>query len=297
MFVGFSAPFCGQLNLNQQAALYHKTTVQITYFNSAASAGLATGGYVWWPLSHKFGRSSVIFWCLVGVLVAQIWAPLMTRPDQYAPELVSRYFAAFFGVSVSVLGPRYLVDMFFLHQRGRAFTVLHLALNFGASAGPTFSGFIAANQYWPVEYWWSVGLTAFTLIPVFLFLEDTTYDRSEGAVNRVKPASFLRDRFETFFPGHKVVPHKSWRETVRLDLLFFSPLNFGSANFFSRPPGRRLLPALQVLHRAGPAHHCRLRHHQLWFLRGAQRLDAGLAAAAQEGRRHLRLHHYRERRL
>jgi hypothetical protein len=34
MFVGFSAPFCGQLNLNQQAALYHKTVVQITYFVS-----------------------------------------------------------------------------------------------------------------------------------------------------------------------------------------------------------------------------------------------------------------------
>lgn len=35
MFVGFSAPFCGQLNIEQQAALYHKTTVQITYFVSS----------------------------------------------------------------------------------------------------------------------------------------------------------------------------------------------------------------------------------------------------------------------
>jgi hypothetical protein len=34
MFTGFSAPFAGQLNLNQQAALYHKTQVQITYFVS-----------------------------------------------------------------------------------------------------------------------------------------------------------------------------------------------------------------------------------------------------------------------
>jgi len=32
MFAGYSAPFCGQLNLVQQAKLYHKTTVQITYF-------------------------------------------------------------------------------------------------------------------------------------------------------------------------------------------------------------------------------------------------------------------------
>ncbi|RKU48547.1 hypothetical protein DL546_007440 [Coniochaeta pulveracea] len=216
MFVGFSAPFCGQLNLAQQAALYHKTVVQITYFNSAASAGLATGGYLWWPLSNKFGRTSVIFWTLFGVLAAQIWAPMMTKHDQYAPYLVSRYFAAFFGVTVSVLGPKYLVDMFFLHQRGRAFTVLHLALNFGASAGPTFAGFVAAKAYWPVEYWWSVALCAFTIIVVFFFLEATYYDRGEGAVNRTKPDSWIKDRVETFFPGNKVTAQVTWGETARI---------------------------------------------------------------------------------
>jgi hypothetical protein len=32
MFAGYAAPFCGQLNLTQQAILYHKTVVEITYF-------------------------------------------------------------------------------------------------------------------------------------------------------------------------------------------------------------------------------------------------------------------------
>jgi MFS family permease len=138
----------------------------------------------------------------------------MTRPDQYAPYLASRYLSAFCGVTVSVLGPRHLVDMFFLHQRGRAFTVLHLALNFGASAGPTFAGFVAAHDYWPVEYWWSVALTGFTIIVVFLFLEETGYDRSEGAVNHIKPDGWMRGRTETFFPGSKVVPPTTWGHTV-----------------------------------------------------------------------------------
>lgn len=216
MFVGFAAPFVGQLNLIQQAKLYHKTTIEITYFNSAASAGLATGGFFWWPLSHKFGHSAVIFWCLVGVLVAQIWGPLMTKPDQYVPYLVSRYFAAFFGVVVSILGPKYLTDMFFLHQRGRAFTVLHLALNFGASAGPTFSGFVAANSYWPTEYWWHVALTAFTLFPVFFFLEDTAYKPSEERSQESTTQSFLSKRFEIFFKGGKNSRSVSWGDMVCL---------------------------------------------------------------------------------
>jgi hypothetical protein len=32
VFAGYAAPFCGQLNLTQQAKLYHKTVVEITYF-------------------------------------------------------------------------------------------------------------------------------------------------------------------------------------------------------------------------------------------------------------------------
>ena len=151
----------------------------------------------------------------MGVLATQIWAPLMTHPDQYVPYLISRFFAAFFGFVVALLGPPYLVDMFYLHQRGRAFTLLHFAINFGVSASPTFSGFVAAESYWPVEYWWSVGLTAFSLIPAFLFLEETGFDRTDGAVNRTKPDSRVKDRIETFFPGNKVMPARTWRETVR----------------------------------------------------------------------------------
>jgi len=37
MFAGYAAPFCGQLNLTQQAKLYHKTPVQITYFVSGVA--------------------------------------------------------------------------------------------------------------------------------------------------------------------------------------------------------------------------------------------------------------------
>lgn len=119
---------------------------------------------------------------------------------------------------VSVLGPQYLVDLVFLHQRGRAFTVLHLALNFGASAGPTFSGFIAAHHYWPVEYWWSVALLGVTAILVFCFLEETGFDRRDGAINIIVPRNFVNNRVYTFIPGSKVVKKTTLLETVRIFL-------------------------------------------------------------------------------
>ncbi|KAK5656665.1 hypothetical protein OQA88_4645 [Cercophora sp. LCS_1] len=198
LFVGFSAPFCGQPSIQQQGTLSGKLPGQITYF---------------------FGRSSVIFWTLFGQLAAQIWALLMMRPDQYGAYLVSRYVSALFGVTVCVLGPRYLVDMFFLHQRGHAFTILYLALNFGASAGPTFAGFIATHDtYWPVEYWWTVALTGVAIIAVFLFLEETSFDRVMLWSDE-KPQSRTRNRVDTLFPGTKVAPKTTWKQ--------MHPLNTG----------------------------------------------------------------------
>jgi MFS family permease len=116
---------------------------------------------------------------------------------------------------VSVLGPKYLVDLFFLHQRGRAFTILHIAMNFGASAGPTFGGFIAANNSWPVEYWWSVTLLGITAILILLFLEETGFDRSPGARNLTAPKSFIQNRVYTFFPGSKIVKPTTLVQTVQ----------------------------------------------------------------------------------
>lgn len=170
------------------------------------------------PLAHKFGRSSVIFFSLLGCLAAQIWAPMMTGKGDYWSYFGSRFLAGFFGMATSVLGPKYLVDLFFLHQRGRVFTIIHLALNFGASAGPTFSGFIAANRYWPVEYWWSVAMLAFTAVVVFLFLEETNFDRTEGATNMTPPESFIARRIQTIFsflPGNNnVITPTTLAETV-----------------------------------------------------------------------------------
>ena len=138
----------------------------------------------------------------------------MTGSGNYNAYVVSRFISGFFGGVIPVLGPRMLMDIFFLHQRGRAFTAFHMALDFGALAGPTFSAFISGKTHWSMEYWWSVALVATSASFVFLFIEETSYDRTPGAVN-VKPVKpFLRNRLATFFFGTKVVPPKSWSNIV-----------------------------------------------------------------------------------
>ncbi|OJJ47980.1 hypothetical protein ASPZODRAFT_115343 [Penicilliopsis zonata CBS 506.65] len=220
-FSGAVAPLAGQLNLAQQMKLYGKTQVEEAYANSAALAGMAGGPFFFAPVAHRLGRSSVIFWCILGALVCQIWAAEMTRSDDYIAYVLSRMFAGFFGAVPTVVGPRVVTDCFFLHQRGRAFTALHMSFLFGTIAGPTFSGFISADAHFPIEFWWTVALLGATAILVFLTLEETGFDRTDLASNPPIPTAWLSNRLATFFFGQSIVQPTTWKETMRIAALPF----------------------------------------------------------------------------
>ena len=175
---------------------------------------MAAGGFFFFPLFHLVGRSSAIFWSLVGTLLTQIWASLMTHPNDFNGFIVSRFFGGFFGSITGVLGPRILVDLFFLHQRGRAFSVFHWCFDFGTVAGPTLSAFIDAKTSWTNAYKWTSGLVGFALLMVFVFLHETSWYREPGSVNPSPPKSFMPNRIATFFPGIKITPNASFGQAV-----------------------------------------------------------------------------------
>ena len=176
---------------------------------------MVIGGLFFFPLSHKIGRSSGVFWSLVGLLVCQIWSASMTGRNDYAKFMVSRGMAGFFGTVAGALGPRVLVDLFFLHQRGRAFTIFHWFFDFGTVAGPTLSAFIASTGSWTYSFWWTAGLAGLALIVSFVFLHETYWDREPGADNSYDaPTSFVANRIATFLPGTKATPYTSFAQTV-----------------------------------------------------------------------------------
>jgi MFS family permease len=97
---------------------------------------------------------------------------------------------------------------------GRAFTVFHWCFDFGTVAGPTISALIAAHTNWTYTYKWTAGLIGAAIIPVFFFLEETSWGREEGAVNIPPPVNFFAGRIATFFPGNRVTPKTTLTQTV-----------------------------------------------------------------------------------
>lgn len=144
------------------------------------------------------------------VFVCQIWAACMTSSDSYVPFIISRWMSGMFAAVPTILTPSYIMDIFFLHQRGRAFTSLEISLLAAVIISPTVGGFIVQSQPWTYTFWWTLGFIGAALALVFCFLEETSFSRDLGARSfPERPESFLKNRIRTLLPGNKVVPSTS----------------------------------------------------------------------------------------
>ena len=214
-FAATLTPTSHQLAYVLQAPLYHRSVVDLSYTVTVAVAGLFTGPILSAPLARIIGRTSLIFWCLLGALGCQIWAARMTDQDDYVPFLISRLLAGMFATMPTIFGPSYAIDIFFLHQRGKAFISYEISLLGGVVAGPTIGGFIVQNNPWPYTFWWTIAPVGIAMILVFCFLEETGFRRGhDDQTHFKKSTSFLKNRIATFFPGNSIVHPSCSRELV-----------------------------------------------------------------------------------
>ena len=140
----------------------------------------------------------------------------MIHSNQYGVFVAARLFGGLFGGTAPALGAETIVEVFFLHQRGKAFTALNLSFLAGVVVGPTLSGFIVDSTSWTVQFWWSNGLEGVIIILSLVLLEDTYYNRTLMSEDSRKrwPDSFLANRVATFFCGSRVVTPISMATTV-----------------------------------------------------------------------------------
>ena len=182
---------------------------------AASLAGWMAGPFIFAPLAAVVGRSSVILWSLVGTFICQIWAAEMTGANDFIPFTISRLMCGLFGVIPAEVGSGFIIDMFFLHQRGKAFAIFEVLIIFAVVGGGTLGGFIAQTRTWDYVFWWTLGPIGAAMIAVFLFVEDTTFDREHECLGRDPlPKPWLANRVATFFPGTRTQPQGKFANLV-----------------------------------------------------------------------------------
>lgn len=56
---------------------------------------------------------------MLGNLGMNIWSACMTSPNDYIPFIISRWLGGSFGSAPSTIGAGIILDIFYLHQRGK----------------------------------------------------------------------------------------------------------------------------------------------------------------------------------
>jgi MFS family permease len=222
------SPNSNQLTFVFQEPTYHKGTPALLNSVAAGLAGWVAGPFLIIPFTAFIGRSAIILWALIGVFVGQLWAAEMTGENDYIAFTISRLFCGMFGGIPAILGSGYIIDMFFLHQRGKAFAIFEVLIIFAVIGGGTLSGFIANHNPWNFSFWWTLGPVGLSIILTFLFVEDTTYSRDPTVANIALPKSWFSNRIATFVPGTRTQPSNGkGAEFVRSfsHAVFFSPLS------------------------------------------------------------------------
>ena len=195
--------------------------VDLSYTVTVAVAGLFAGPLLFAPLARVIGRTSLIFWSLLGALSCQVWAAKMTYTEDYIPFIISRLLAGMFATVPTIFGPSYAVDIFFLHQRGKAFISYEISFLGGVVAGPTIGGFIVESKPWPYTFWWTIAPVGIAMVFVFCFLEETGFRRVQEDQKKVyQPTSYLKNRMATFFPGNKIIQRRGHQEVVGFNIPF-----------------------------------------------------------------------------
>jgi MFS family permease len=132
--------------------------------------GEAAGPLLIGPLSEAYGRYPVINVANVFFIAFTVLA----AATESAPLFIAARFMTGVAVTVNVLNPAIVGDLFRPDQRGSPMSLVQLAPLIGGASGPAISGAIAETLGWRYILWISAGLTTACEL-VFLLCYKETY--------------------------------------------------------------------------------------------------------------------------
>ncbi|KAI9714274.1 MAG: hypothetical protein M1820_000234 [Bogoriella megaspora] len=171
------------------------STVTASYQTTVVIALNGIGPFIWIPLANVYGRRPVyLFTTLLGFGSALGSA----YANSFGQLLAARVFNGFFPAAFA-LGPATIVDLFFLHQRGRALGTFTVMLTNGSHLAPIFGGLLGQFCGWRWTFKFTAICDAVMVIVVFFCLPETLFSRKTSAELTEQTRKEPRMTMETYF--------------------------------------------------------------------------------------------------
>ncbi|ODV74623.1 MFS general substrate transporter [Cyberlindnera jadinii NRRL Y-1542] len=138
------------------------------------------GCMIFQPLALQYGKRPVYLFSVLATALVCIWSPYCKTNAEW---IGSKILQGFVGAPIESLCEISVSDIFFEHERATGMSIYGLALLTSNYIAPVVAGFITNGMEWEwVMYFCSIwGAVAFIFL--FLFMEETNYNRK---VNPVK---------------------------------------------------------------------------------------------------------------
>ncbi|KAG5733424.1 Protein HOL1 [Termitomyces sp. T112] len=150
-----------------------------TYQTTIAIGAGALGPVFFTPFANVYGRRPVY---LLSVLIGFASALGSARSKSYGTLMFARAMNGFGPSAAFGLGAGTVVDVFFMHERGKAMGLFTLMYTNGSHVAPIVGGYIARDLGWRWCFYVSAILNGAMFMICFFFMPETLFDRPEGQV-------------------------------------------------------------------------------------------------------------------
>lgn len=153
------------------------TNVTLSQLNSGTGymfLFFGLGCLVFQPLALQYGKRPVYLFSMLATTLICVWPPYTRSNGEW---IASKILQGFFGSSIESLPEISMCDLFFEHERSLALSLYGLTLLAASYLAPFVAGFISSGQSWKWVMWWCSIFGAVCFIFLFLFMEETNYER------------------------------------------------------------------------------------------------------------------------
>ncbi|KAL1970634.1 hypothetical protein VTN77DRAFT_4278 [Rasamsonia byssochlamydoides] len=136
---------------------------------------LAIGAFMLIPFALKFGRRPVYIVSTALQFAISVWS---AKLETVADLMLVNALSCLLGALAEVMVQMTVVDVFFVHQRGRLNSIYVWCANIGGSLAPLAAGYITVSQGWRWVWWWNAILFSAGLVAFLFLYEETKFSRA-----------------------------------------------------------------------------------------------------------------------